>query len=507
MSASWVFLFGLLLVVSAEREALWLGDYSVEDLNQLHQIWTKEARAVEKLQILKREIFKLNETDLSSLRTVVSKCVIKGSVASDRDEEFCDRMKNMITAYVDKILEEASEDGGTGDDDGSAQGERRALRRRGYPVGTEDLAQDQTEDMKLREKVKIFMRVAPIEMDRSLLRMAVSICAPRGPPRTPNATDRYRPVLGIEEACRDRSGKISPYACETAHDYQAKCAEGEIYAPYACETDPCKGAVCEGQAPEEVHCVPDYCDGRCMPVFYNKTGEGERVKCASEEKGQCPAVPYGLKGSCAFECSTDNECKAGQKCCSNGCGKQCVRAQFKTNEELSKCKLGLGEADDEGNQKLWLFRPDEKGGKLFSTDARGDGRSFTRFPGTRQEMAEAIREGAPKGHDEITVPGSRFPVMWKVEDGKIFRGVAAWNGTLWRVVAFCNFDWRSRIKAPRQNQNGETSTIGGKDVAWPAQTTPAPENRATKLTESSLPQDDEGSETFSGKYPPDPREV
>ncbi|XP_035697906.1 uncharacterized protein LOC118430981 [Branchiostoma floridae] len=126
-------------------------------------------------------------------------------------------------------------------------------------------------------------------------------------------------------------------------------------------------------------------------------------------------------------------------------------------------------------------------------------------------MAEAIREAAPEGHAEITVPGNNHtgnqPVMWKVEDGKIFRRVAAWNGTLWRVVAFCNFDWRSRIKAPRQNQNGETSAIGGKDVASPAETTPAPENRATKVTESSRPQDDEGSEVFSGKPPPDPREV
>eukprot|EP00058_Branchiostoma_floridae_P015713 XP_002601201.1 hypothetical protein BRAFLDRAFT_75643 [Branchiostoma floridae] len=362
-----------------------------------------------------------------------------------------------------------------------------------------------------REKVKIFMRVAP--MDRSSLTMAVSICAIRGPRRTPNATDRDRPV-SIEDACR--SGKISPYACETAHDHQ-------------------------------------------------------------EEKGQCPAVPYGLKGSCAFECSTDNECKAGQKCCSNGCGKQCARAQFKTNEaprqnqngetsaiggkdvaspaettpapenratkvtessrpqddegsevfsgkpppdprEVDKaillkapavdrkkgeCKLGLGGADDEGNQKLWLFRLGENGGELVSTDARGDGRNFTKFSGTREEVARAIKKVASEGQDEIIVPGNDLtgeqPVMWKVKDDKIFRG---------EVVASCNVETRSKIKdRTRQVQNGGTSTIGGKDVAWPAETTPAPENRATKVTESSRPQDDEGSEVFSGKYSPDPREV
>ncbi|XP_035697936.1 uncharacterized protein LOC118430997 isoform X2 [Branchiostoma floridae] len=168
-----------------------------------------------------------------------------------------------------------------------------------------------------------------------------------------------------------------------------------------------------------------------------------------------------------------------------------------------ECKLGLGGADDEGNQKLWLFRLGENGGELVSTDARGDGRNFTKFSGTREEVARAIKKVASEGQDEIIVPGNDLtgeqPVMWKVKDDKIFRG---------EVVASCNVETRSKIKdRTRQVQNGGTSTIGGKDVAWPAETTPAPENRATKVTESSRPQDDEGSEVFSGKYSPDPREV
>eukprot|EP00058_Branchiostoma_floridae_P000103 XP_002585591.1 hypothetical protein BRAFLDRAFT_111775 [Branchiostoma floridae] len=178
------------------------------------------------------------------------------------------------------------------------------------------------------------------------------------------------------------------------------------------------------------------------------------------------------------------------------------------DESECACKLKLGGADDEGNQKLWVFRPDEKGGMLYSTDARGDGRSFARFPGTRQEMLKVMKEVAPEGQDKVTVPGNQLngnqPVMWKVEDEKIFRGEESEGETVWQVVAFCNFKKRNRT---RQVQNGETSTIGGKDIAWPAGTTPAPENRATKVTESSRPPDDEGSEVFSGKYPPARREV
>eukprot|EP00058_Branchiostoma_floridae_P015712 XP_002601200.1 hypothetical protein BRAFLDRAFT_75642 [Branchiostoma floridae] len=178
------------------------------------------------------------------------------------------------------------------------------------------------------------------------------------------------------------------------------------------------------------------------------------------------------------------------------------------DESKCACKLKLGGADAEGNQKLWLFRSDEKGGLLYSTDARGDGRSFARFRGTWQEMRKAMNEVAPEGQDKVTVPGNQLngnqPVMWKVEDEKIFRGEASEGETVWRDVAFCSFKKRNRT---RQVQNGETSTIGGKDVASPAETTPAPENRATKVTESSRHQDDEGSETFSGKYPPAPREV
>ncbi|CAH1250058.1 Hypp8750 [Branchiostoma lanceolatum] len=253
--------------------------------------------------------------------------------------------------------------------------------------------------------------------------------------------------------------------------WRTQCPAGGIYAPYACEADPCDGAVCAGQPADDVHCVPDYCGARCMPVFYNKTGE--RVKCNGEQQGECPAVPYGFKGTCDHKCSSDDTCKAGQKCCSNGCGMNCVRAKFETDEDERKCKLVLGDQGEDGNQELWLFRPDEKGGMLYSTDARGNGTSFARFPGTRQEMAEAISEKAAEAQTEITVqsndPAVNHPAMWKVEDEKIYRGEVNTAGeTVWRVVALCNCKgckMGDREHGSGQDRDGRDSAGGGMDGA------------------------------------------
>ncbi|XP_066265428.1 uncharacterized protein [Branchiostoma lanceolatum] len=270
-----------------------------------------------------------------------------------------------------------------------------------------------------------------------------------------------------------RTSNIYRDGRDTTPAWRTQCPAGGIYAPYACEADPCDGAVCAGQPADDVHCVPDFCGARCMPVFYNKTGRGERVKCNGEQQGECPAVPYGFKGTCDHKCSSDDTCKAGQKCCSNGCGMHCVRAKFETDEDERKCKLVLGDPDEDENQELWLFRPDEKGGMLYSTDARGNGSSFARFPGTRQEMAEAIRESATEAQTEISVqsndPTVNHQAMWKVEDEKIYRGEMNTAGeTVWRLVALCNCKgckMGGREHGYGQDRDGRDSAGGGMDGA------------------------------------------
>ncbi|XP_046401941.1 uncharacterized protein LOC124167922 [Ischnura elegans] len=92
--------------------------------------------------------------------------------------------------------------------------------------------------------------------------------------------------------------------------------------------DPCLGASLPGGrcGPEfdcllaEVECQPgDY----CPPV----------PSCVRKKPGQCPyLVPPGT-GSCEYECRTDQHCNSSAKCCSNGCGTQCVQPLF-----LSACQ-------------------------------------------------------------------------------------------------------------------------------------------------------------------------
>ncbi len=41
----------------------------------------------------------------------------------------------------------------------------------------------------------------------------------------------------------------------------------------------------------------------------------------------CPPMDSSVAGLCAETCSDDTECQSGQKCCSNGCGHSCARAE------------------------------------------------------------------------------------------------------------------------------------------------------------------------------------
>lgn len=61
-------------------------------------------------------------------------------------------------------------------------------------------------------------------------------------------------------------------------------------------------------------------DGVCCPI-QNRP---------SVKSGQCPyLVPISVD-SCDSECSMDEDCDGQQKCCSNGCGTQCVEPLLKT---------------------------------------------------------------------------------------------------------------------------------------------------------------------------------
>lgn len=93
----------------------------------------------------------------------------------------------------------------------------------------------------------------------------------------------------------------------------------------SCECrDPCDGVSCvDGQ---ECRTVEVSCEGEyCPPV----------PACLPRKPGQCPfLIPPGNDGSstdfCDYECRSDYHCEGDMRCCSNGCGTQCVSPQLKT---------------------------------------------------------------------------------------------------------------------------------------------------------------------------------
>ncbi|XP_045912686.1 WAP four-disulfide core domain protein 3 isoform X1 [Micropterus dolomieu] len=61
-------------------------------------------------------------------------------------------------------------------------------------------------------------------------------------------------------------------------------------------------------------CCSNGCGHQCMTPY---TGEAEA------KPGVCPRRQWGA-GLCAEFCSNDSDCPQNEKCCSNGCGHQCM---------------------------------------------------------------------------------------------------------------------------------------------------------------------------------------
>ena len=47
----------------------------------------------------------------------------------------------------------------------------------------------------------------------------------------------------------------------------------------------------------------------------------------ADRPGTCPEPRIGADvGICIDECNADRDCRYGEKCCSNGCGRVCMKA-------------------------------------------------------------------------------------------------------------------------------------------------------------------------------------
>ncbi|XP_022087452.1 agrin-like [Acanthaster planci] len=59
---------------------------------------------------------------------------------------------------------------------------------------------------------------------------------------------------------------------------------------------------------------------------YDQESQGEHTVVRRENKEKaCPPVSPDMAGICLEDCSGDSDCKGTFKCCSNGCGKQCMK--------------------------------------------------------------------------------------------------------------------------------------------------------------------------------------
>ncbi|KAH8360251.1 hypothetical protein KR093_011467 [Drosophila rubida] len=132
-----------------------------------------------------------------------------------------------------------------------------------------------------------------------------------------NVSDESCQQLREQLDCLDLTCRMG---CEYgfALDPQTRCP--------ACQCrDPCDGVAC-GQG-KECRIVDVSCEGEyCPPV----------PACLPRKPGQCPyLVPPGPSDNldanvCGYECRTDAHCEGTRRCCSNGCGTQCVEPQLKT---------------------------------------------------------------------------------------------------------------------------------------------------------------------------------
>ncbi|XP_066152915.1 uncharacterized protein [Euwallacea fornicatus] len=77
--------------------------------------------------------------------------------------------------------------------------------------------------------------------------------------------------------------------------------------------DPCSGVSC--MEDEQCQLVEVSCrDHYCPPV----------PACLPKKVGQCPYLVPAASPTCDFECNSDLACNGTMRCCSNGCGTQCV---------------------------------------------------------------------------------------------------------------------------------------------------------------------------------------
>ncbi|KAJ1528450.1 hypothetical protein ONE63_006861 [Megalurothrips usitatus] len=146
--------------------------------------------------------------------------------------------------------------------------------------------------------------------------------------------------------------------------------------------DPCAEAACGPNT--ECHVVDVACDAEyCPPV----------PACLPKKPGQCPYLVPVSSGSCDYQCRSDYNCNETAKCCSNGCGTQCMQPVVMTECQHRRAIL-QHESHESGIPagKLWVPRCRESDGAYEAVQCHpGTGQCWCvdshgqELPGTRTD--------------------------------------------------------------------------------------------------------------------------
>ncbi|XP_046997028.1 balbiani ring protein 3-like isoform X1 [Schistocerca americana] len=158
--------------------------------------------------------------------------------------------------------------------------------------------------------------------------------------------------------------------------------------------NPCDSIQCSLE--EECQMVEVNCDDEFCPSV---------PACLPKKPGQCPYLIPMNSGSCDYECKSDNDCNSTSKCCSNGCGTQCIEPVLLTACQHQKA-IVQHKAHEKGIPARQLYVPqcnDEDGSfeqiqchpvsrQCWCVDEKGEELPGTRAPPDVQPSCSAPAE-------------------------------------------------------------------------------------------------------------------
>ena len=154
----------------------------------------------------------------------------------------------------------------------------------------------------------------------------VDPCSSATCPAQPTATCRANTCGGCNAHFFDDMCRNVTLFCNTPATTTAPTCTLGIYN---CLVDPCSSATCPAQP--TATCIANYCGG-CNAHFFDDMCRNVTLLCNTPVTTTAPTTgpqlicpPPGFGGVCSESCQDDASCPSGYLCCSNGCGRSCMR--------------------------------------------------------------------------------------------------------------------------------------------------------------------------------------